>query len=48
MKIEATPEEIAALVAALQERREPNTINFPVGVMCQAVQKSIDDTGLSK
>lgn len=48
MKIEVTPKEIAALVVALQERRESDTINFPIEVMCQAVRKAIDGTEPSK
>lgn len=41
MKIEATPEEIAALVVALQERR--NSSNSPDGIIREVVRQAIGD-----
>ena len=48
MEIKATPKEIAALVAALQERRVVENISSPVEVVRQVVQKSIDGIALDK
>lgn len=42
--IDAEPKEIAALVVAIQERRESDIINHPVEIMRQAVRKAIDGT----
>lgn len=42
MDIKATPEEIAALVVAIQERRKPE-ITSPLDYIAEAVQTAIGD-----